>query len=207
MPSARCNTLRGPYLLDRTGAQVGASSPCWTLGFNRFHARRDTRCAPHAKLQPTVPFGDVVLTGRLGAHLKKRRIVVRVRSTGWKRHAVRRTYHQFRSGASFEPDQCAGCHRIDAGVNSTQLNNVNASTGALTWSTTLDGRRPVNNWARRGRNTILSQSTAASTLCDVQVHAADSTGFVATVRGDHSKKKGCSMILMKKWLYQFYGNN
>ena len=30
-------------------------------------------------------------------------------------------------------------------LNSTQLNNVNASTRALTWSTTLDGRRPVNN--------------------------------------------------------------
>ena len=39
-------------------------------------------------------------------------------------------------------------------INSTQLNNVNASTSALIRSTTLDGRRPINNWARRGRNTI-----------------------------------------------------
>ena len=37
----------------------------------------------------------------------------------------------------------------------SQLNNVNASTRALSWSTTLDGRRPIDNTARRGRNTIL----------------------------------------------------
>ena len=42
-------------------------------------------------------------------------------------------------------------------LNSTQLNNVNPSTRALIfiWSTALDGRRPINNQARKGRNTIL----------------------------------------------------
>ena len=65
----------------------------------------------------------------------------------------------------------------DQGVafNSTQLNNVNASTRALIWSTTLDGRGP--------------RSTAASTDYDVQVHAVDPTGLVAAARRDTSKKK------------------
>ena len=31
---------------------------------------------------------------------------------------------------------------------------------------------------------FVSRSTAASTNCDVQVHAADPTGLVAAVRGD-----------------------
>ena len=67
---------------------------------------------------------------------------------------------------------------------------------ALIWSTTLDGRRPINNQARRGRNTIfVSRSTAASTLCDVQMHAADPTGLVATDKGDHSKKKKTYTLL------------
>ena len=39
-----------------------------------------------------------------------------------------------------------------------RYNNVNASIRALNWSSTLDGRRPVYNWARRGRHTNLCHS-------------------------------------------------
>ena len=42
---------------------------------------------------------------------------------------------------------------------------------------------------------FVSRPAAASTLCDVQVHAADPIGLVATVRGDHSKNKTTRSLL------------
>ena len=68
--------------------------------------------------------------------------------------------------------------------------NVNASVRALNSSPTLDGRRPIYIKAQKGPqhfNSVL-RSTAASTLSDVLVHAADLSGLMATVRRGSFKR-------------------
>ena len=69
----------------KTGATtLDAKSPWWTWAvrhaawvYNRFNARPDLRCTPYTKLkwrvyaQPMVPFGELVLSRRPGAHLHK----------------------------------------------------------------------------------------------------------------------------------------
>ena len=83
---------------------------------------------------------------------------------------------------------------------STQLNNVNASTRALTWSTALDGRRPINNQARWGRNTILRhcpQPRAPFATCKCMRPTQLGLGLQSweTFR---KKLTHCSMILRKR---------
>jgi hypothetical protein len=75
--------------LDSLRAKAGAKtldarSPWWTWAtrhaawtYNRFHVRPDLRCTPYTKVkwrvyaQPIVPFGELVLARRPGAHLQK----------------------------------------------------------------------------------------------------------------------------------------
>ena len=75
-------------------------------------------------------------------------------------------------------------------------------TRALIWSTALDGRRPINNKARRSRN--MSRSTAASTNCDVQVACGrlNWAGGYSQERPFEKKKLLCSKRLrihVLKW--------
>ena len=95
----------------------------------------------------------------------------------------------------------------DTGV-STQLNNVNASTRALIWSTL---------WTDVGLPTTTQEGGATRFCVTVRSRqhalrragAADSTGLAATVRGDHSKKTTQSLLNEteeKTWLYQLHGD-
>ena len=63
---------------------------------------------------------------------------------------------------------------------SNRIENVNASTRALSWSTTLDGR-----------------SAASSPVSDVLAHAADPTGLVASVR-ETIREKTITKSLLKE---------
>ena len=72
-------------------------------------------------------------------------------------------------------------------LDTIRYDNVNAPARALDWSTTLDGRRPNYNLARKGRDTeFVPRSTAASTIGDVLAHAANRAGGYS--QGDHSRK-------------------
>ena len=92
-------------------------------------------------------------------------------------------------------------------INSTRLNNVNASSRALIWSSTLDGRKPINNLARRGRKTILChgpQPRAPLATCKcmrpAQLGWWPQSG--ETIRKT-KQRNHCSPRLRKKtWLYQ-----
>ena len=72
------------HVRETTGSEFPARW-AWTLRhaawiYNRFHVRADTRVTPYSKIrlktyaQPVLPFGELVLARRPGAHLQKSQI-------------------------------------------------------------------------------------------------------------------------------------
>ena len=69
---------------EKTGSEFPSKSPWWAWAlrhaawiYNRFHVRADTRVTPYSKIrlktyaQPVLPFGDLFLARRPGAHFQK----------------------------------------------------------------------------------------------------------------------------------------
>ena len=72
------------HVREKTGSEFPPKSPWWAWAlrhaawvYSRFHVRADTRVTAFAKIrlktyaQPVLPFGELVLARRPGAHLQK----------------------------------------------------------------------------------------------------------------------------------------
>ena len=72
------------HVREKTGSEFPPKSPWWAWAlrhaawvYNKFHVRADTRVTPYAKIrlktyaQTVLPFGELVLARRPGAHLQK----------------------------------------------------------------------------------------------------------------------------------------